>query len=111
MLSSVLPGLLLTTLALLLALNALGLSLQLGDRRAASRRPHHVLYFAVVAGTLLCTALAGWQGRAWWALLPALAALLGMARTRPGRPGHWRLALLASGLWLAGAWLAGSGPP
>ena len=35
-----------------------------------------------------------------------LALLLGMSRTRPGRPGHWRLAVVISVLYLGAAcWL------
>ncbi|QFP77323.1 hypothetical protein [Deinococcus sp. AJ005] len=100
------PALLLTGV-LLTALSLLGLSLQLDWRRGASRRPHHLLFFAVCAGVVICLALALAAGQRWWGLLPALALLMLMPRTRPGRAGHWRLALacaLAYGLGAWGAW-------
>jgi hypothetical protein len=92
--------------ALLLALMALGLSLQLGFRRHAARWPHHALYFVVILGTAGAAALAWRTGAAFWALAPALALLLGMARTRPGAAGHWRLALAAAAAYVLGAWRA-----
>lgn len=99
------PALLLTG-ALLAALSALGLSLQLGWRRNAPRRPHHLLFFAVCAGLVVCLALALAAGERWWALLPALTLLLLMPRTRPGRAGHWRLALTCALVYGLGAWAA-----
>ena len=100
---------LLTTGALLVTLLGLGLSLQLGWRRDRARWPHHALFFAVCAGTGLALALALLGGGRWWALLPALILLLGMTRTRPGRPGHWRLALLCAVAYGLGAALAWTG--
>ncbi|AIZ45547.1 hypothetical protein QR90_11330 [Deinococcus radiopugnans] len=97
---------LLLTGALLAALSGLGLSLQLGWRRDAARWPHHALFFIVCAGVLLCGALLGWRGGRWWALLPALALLLWMPRTRPGRADHWRLALGCALAYGLGAWAA-----
>lgn len=100
---------LLVTAALLLALLLLGLSLQLGWRRDSpdyrlARWPHHALFFAVCLGVGLSGVLAGTRGL--W-LLPALALLLSMPRTKPGRAGHWQRALacaLAFGAGLWGAW-------
>lgn len=92
------------TAALLLALLGLGLSLQLGYRRGAARWPHHALYFAVVAGTLVSALLAWTSGARAWALLPAALLLLGMPCTRPGTPGHWRLAVLAAAAYALGLW-------
>ncbi|MCY1702562.1 hypothetical protein [Deinococcus sp. SL84] len=97
---------LLLTAALLLALLTLGLGLQL-RRFAVARAWHHRLYFAVVAGVALSAALAWRAGAAYLWLLPALALLLLMPLTRPGRAGHWRLALacaLAFGAGMWGAW-------
>lgn len=85
-------GALLLTGPLLLTLLALGLRLQLGLPGAA-RRWHHLLFFAVCVGTLAAGILAGQRGL--W-LLPALLLLLLMPLTKPGRPGHWRLALLSA---------------
>ncbi|WP_412028498.1 hypothetical protein [Deinococcus yunweiensis] len=97
-------ALLTVTGGLLLVLMALGLSLQLGYRRTAARWPHHALYFAVVAGTAV-SALLGWRaGAAALALLPALALLLAMPLTRPGRAGHWRLAVLVLTAYVLGTW-------
>lgn len=95
---------LVVTGALLLALLALGLSLQLGYRRGAARWPHHALYFAVVAGTGVAAALTWRAGAAAWALLPALALLLTMPRTRPGTAGHWQRALVCALAYALGAW-------
>ncbi|WP_216325385.1 hypothetical protein [Deinococcus aestuarii] len=95
---------LLVTAALLGGLLALGLGLQLGRRRLRARWVHHALFFAVCAGVGLSGLLSGLRGLA---LLPALALLLLMPRTRPGRAGHWRLALgcaAAFGVGLWGAW-------
>jgi len=94
---------LLITAALLSALLALGLSLQLGWRRDAARWPHHALYFLTCAGTLLSLGLAWRAGSAAWALLPALLLLLSMPRTRPGRADHWQRALLGAAAFTAGA--------
>lgn len=99
---------LLVTAALLLALMTLGLSLQLGARRAA-RWPHHALFLAVSAGTGLAGTLSVRAGQAGWALLPALLLLLSMPRTRPGHAGHWQRALLCAGAYLGGAALAWGG--
>lgn len=100
---------LLTTGGLLLLLLGLGLSLQLGWRRDRARWPHHALFFAVCAGAVLSVALGALAGSRWWALLPALALLLGMTRTRPGRAGHWRLALVGAAAYGLGAALAWRG--
>lgn len=97
---------LLVTGALLAVLCGLGLGLQLGWRRAAPRAAHHLLFFAVCAGTVLGGALALLAGERWWALLPALALLLSMPGTRPGRAGHWRLALAAAAAYALGGWAA-----
>ncbi|MDO4264641.1 MAG: hypothetical protein Q4C67_10635 [Deinococcus sp.] len=97
---------LLLTAALLLALLGLGLGLQL-RRFAVARAWHHRLYFAVVVGVALSGLLAWRAGDAWLWLLPALSLLLLMPLTKPGRGGHWRLALacaLAFGLGLWRAW-------
>ncbi|GAA5533255.1 hypothetical protein [Deinococcus aluminii] len=97
---------LLLTAALLALLLLLGLSLQLGWRRDLARWPHHALFFAVCAGVLLSAGL-GWRaGARGWALLPALALLLTMPRTRPGRAGHWRLALVCALAFTVGLWAA-----
>ena len=96
--------LLLLTAGLLLTLLGLGLALQVGWRRDLARWPHHALFFAVCAGTLLSGLLAGRRGL--W-LLPALLLLLTMPRTCPGRTDHWQRALacaLAFGAGLWGAW-------
>ncbi|MBZ9715093.1 hypothetical protein [Deinococcus multiflagellatus] len=98
--------LLLLTGALLLALLALGLRLQLGWSQSRVRWPHHALFFAVCAGTLLAAVLAQLAGQRGWALGPALALLLAMPRTRPGRSDHWRRALACAGAYGLGAWLA-----
>ena len=92
------------TAGLLLALLGLGLSLQVGWRRDAARWPHHALFFAVCAGVLVSGVLAGRRGL--W-LFPALALLLSMTRTQPGRANHWQRALacaLAFGVGAWGAW-------
>ena len=88
--------------ALLVLLLGLGLSLQLGWRRGQARWPHHALFFAVCAGTALTAFLAWRAGGRGWALLPALALLLSMPATRPGRAGHWRLALLGAAAFVLG---------
>jgi cytochrome b561 len=102
------------TAGLLLALLALGLSLQLGadragpgrphSRRARARWPHHALFCLVVSGTALSGMRAARAGARGWALLPALALLLAMPRTRPGQAKHWRLALLCALAYTLGAW-------
>lgn len=97
--------------ALLLALLALGLSLQRGWKarnggRDRVRWPHHALFFLVVLGTALSALLSGRAGARGWALLPALGLLLAMPRTRPGQAGHWRLALLCALAYALGAWAA-----
>lgn len=95
---------LLLSAGLLTLLLLLGLSLQLGWRRDLARWPHHALFFAVCAGVLVAGLLAGLRGL--W-LLPALALLLTMPRTKPGRADHWQRALLcaaAFGLGVWGAW-------
>jgi hypothetical protein len=95
---------LLLSAGLLALLLLLGLSLQLGWRRDLARWPHHALFFAVCAGVLVAGLLAGLRGL--W-LLPALALLLTMPRTKPGRANHWQRALLcaaAFGLGVWGAW-------
>jgi hypothetical protein len=97
---------LLLTGILLAALSLLGLSLQLGWRRDAARWPHHALFFMVCAGLLAGGALVWRAGGRWWALLPALALLLWMPRTRPGRAGHWRLALICALAYGLGVWAA-----
>ncbi|GGL74167.1 hypothetical protein GCM10010840_10350 [Deinococcus aerolatus] len=97
---------LLVTGALLAVLSGLGLSLQLGWRRAAPRAAHHLLFFAVCAGVVAGGALASRAGERGWALLPALALLLRMPRTRPGRANHWRLALIGAVAYALGAWAA-----
>lgn len=98
---------LLVTALLLLGLLLLGLSLQLGWRRDMTRWPHHALFFAVCVGLLVSVVLTGLAGARWWALLPALALLLSMPRTKPGRANHWQRALacaLAFGLGVILAW-------
>jgi hypothetical protein len=94
------------TALLLLALLLLGLSLQLNWRKTALRWPHHALFFAVCAGVLLSGGLALGAGSRGWALLPALALLLLMPRTRPGKAGHWRLALACALAFAGGMWAA-----
>lgn len=96
---------LLVTGALLTVLLGLGLSLQLGWR-GVRRRVHHLLFFLVSAGTLLAAGLAWRDGARAWALLPALALLLSMPRTRPGRADHWQRALLGAAAFLCGALVA-----
>ncbi|SEJ68911.1 hypothetical protein SAMN04488058_11463 [Deinococcus reticulitermitis] len=54
-------------------------------------------------GVLTSALLARRAGRGGGALLPALALLLAMPRTKPGRAGHWRLALLVSAAFAWGA--------
>jgi hypothetical protein len=95
---------LLTTLLLLAALMGLGLGLQLGWRRLADRKAHHVLYFLITLGTVVTGMLALLTGQAWWPFLLLLALLLAMSRTRPGRPAHWRLALVIAVLYTGAAW-------
>ena len=88
---------LLTSWLLLTVLTLLGLSLQLRWWRGVGRGAHHVLYFLVVLGTLLTGVLARSGAQPWWPALLLLAPLLGVSRTRPGHPAHWRLAGL---IWL-----------
>jgi hypothetical protein len=97
-------GALTGTLLLLLALMLLGLNLQLGWRPGPARLVHHGLYFLICVGTVVTGALAVRGGQAWWPYVFLLALLLGMSRTRPGRPGHWRLAVVISVLYLGAAW-------
>ncbi|SMB90999.1 hypothetical protein [Deinococcus hopiensis] len=102
---------LLVTAALLAALLALGLRLQLWRRKNASRWLHHTLFFLVCLGVAL-TALLTWWAEGWrlggrgTALLPALALLLLMPRTQPGRANHWKLALCCAVAFGLGAWAA-----
>ena len=104
---SVLAG----TLLLLLVLMMLGLNLQLSPqgtarRRGPPRRMHHVLYFLVTLGTLAGGLLALFCHLVWWPFVSLLALLLGMSRTRPGTPAHWRLALLISVVYgVVAGWL------
>ncbi|BDP40958.1 hypothetical protein DAETH_09270 [Deinococcus aetherius] len=91
---------LLLTAALMAGLLTLGLGLQLGWRLTA-RWVHHALFFVVCVGAGLSGVLSGPRGLA---LLPALGLLLLMPRTRPGRAGHWRLALLCAAAFGAGMW-------
>ena len=93
-----------STLLLLAVLMTLGLNLQLGRRPLCARRAHHLLYFLICMGTLTTGTLAGLDGRVRWPFLALFALLLGMSRTRPGRPAHWRLAGLISLLYAAVAW-------
>lgn len=95
---------LLVTAALLVLLLGLGLSLQLGWRRNQARWPHHALFFAVCVGTALSAGLSWWAGGRGWTLLPALALLLLMPRTRPGQASHWRLALVCAAVYGLGVW-------
>ena len=97
-------GALLLTGALLTALLGRGLSLQLRWRRDLARWPHHALFFVVCVGTLLAALLSALAGGRWWALLPAFALLLSMARTRPGRADHWQRALACTLAYVLGAW-------
>ena len=92
------------TALLLTALLLLGLSLQLGWRRHVTRWLHHALFFAVCAGLTLSAGLYWRAGGRWWALLPALALLLSMPRTRPGRANHWQRALAAALAFALGVW-------
>lgn len=87
------------TLVVLALLMTLGFSLQRRWWAGVGRWPHHALYLLTCLGTLACAALAGGAGRAWWPFVTLLALLLGMSRTRPGRPGHWRLAVLVAAAW------------
>lgn len=96
---------LLCTGTFLMVLLGLGLRLQLG-LGGVQRRVHHLLFFLVSAGTLLAAALAWRDGARVWALLPALALLLSMPRTRPGRADHWRRALVCAAAFLTGALIA-----
>lgn len=84
--------------AALAGLLLLGTGLQRGWWRGA-RRWHHALYFVAAASGLLAAGLWTLAGRPPWAALPYLAALLLMPRTRPGSAAHWRLAVLAAGLY------------
>lgn len=95
---------LLLTASLLTALLALGLSLQRGRGRRVPRVTHHALFFAVCVSVGLTALLSGRAGTRGWALLPALGGLLLMPRTRPGRAGHWRLALACAAAFGLGAW-------
>ncbi|GBF05438.1 hypothetical protein DAERI_040198 [Deinococcus aerius] len=95
--------LLLLAAALLAALLALGLSLQLG-RRGIPRVTHHALFFAVCAVVGVAAFLSLRAGARGWALLPALGLLLLMPRTRPGRANHWGLALACAAAFGLGAW-------
>ncbi|MDB5045504.1 MAG: hypothetical protein JWQ08_1554 [Deinococcus sp.] len=97
---------LLVTALLLAVLLMLGLSLQLGLRKTTVRWPHHALFFAVCAGVVVSGGLALWEGSRGWALLPALALLLLMPRTRPGKAAHWRLALACAVAFVGGMWAA-----
>lgn len=54
-----------------------------------------------VAASMLLAGLA--HARAW-ALLPALALLMTMPCTRPGRSDHWQRALLCALAFGLGAW-------
>ena len=101
------------TVLLLAALTALGLNLQLSAgtqprptvrRRGLPRKAHHVLYFLVTLGTLASCVLAFFGHLAWWPFVPLLALLLGMSRTRPGTPAHWRLATLIAVFYGAAAY-------
>ena len=96
-------GLVVGSLSLLGLLMLLGLGLQLGWRRTSARWPHHALYFAVTVGTLAAGLLAVWSGRVWWPYLPLLGLLLGMSRTRAGKPGHWQLAVAVALAWVGSA--------
>ncbi|WP_424949901.1 hypothetical protein [Deinococcus sp.] len=89
------------TLALLLLLTLLGLYRQRGGRRGPPRAAHHVLYALTCLGTLATGVVAQASGRPWWPFTALLALLLGVSRTRPGRPAHWRLASLIAALYLA----------
>ena len=91
------------TLLLLAVLMLLGLNLQLGWRRSAARWPHHALYFLVTVGTLGAAVLAALAHRPWWPAALLTLLLLGMSRTRPGRPAHWRLALVVGVGWAGAA--------
>jgi len=96
---------LLGTAALLLGLLTLGLGLQ--QRRWRVARPvHHVLFFMVCGGVVLSALLAWWAPTRAGALLPALALLLTMPRTRPGGADHWRRALACAAAFGLGAWAA-----
>ncbi|MBZ9751318.1 hypothetical protein K7W42_10620 [Deinococcus sp. HMF7604] len=95
---------LLLTGALLLALLALGVQLQRGHRLGRARWLHHALFFAVCVGTALSGTLAVLSGAFGWALLPALALLLTMPRTRPGRADHWQRALACAAAFAVGVW-------
>lgn len=85
--------------AFLAGLLLLGTGLQRGWWRGAARVWHHALFFAAAASGLLAAGLWALAGRPPWAALPYLTALLLMPRTRPGSAAHWRLALLAAGLY------------
>lgn len=94
---------LLLTAALLAVVLTLGLGLQL-RRWQTARSWHHALYFAVVVGVALATALAWRAGVAWLWLLPALGLLLLMPLTKPGHRNHWALALACAAAFGVGAW-------
>lgn len=98
-------ALLLTALLLTLLL-MLGLSLQLRWRRDRTRWPHHALFFMVCAALVGAMGLVMRAGGRWWALLPALALLLSMPRTQPGKANHWGRALACTGAFVFGAWVA-----
>lgn len=89
---------------LLALLMLLGLARQTG--RPVPRQAHHLTYFAVCAATGGTAVYLQRQGKRGWALWPALALLLSMPRTQPGRPGHWQRALGCAALYLAGAAVA-----
>lgn len=99
---------LLVTGALLAALLRLGWYLQRGlggpGRREGDRWVHHALFLGVCVGVGLSGALAWRAGGSGAALLPALALLLSMPRTRPGRADHWQRALLCTAAFGVGAW-------
>lgn len=94
------------TAGLLAVLLLLGLSLQLGWRKDMARWPHHALFFAVCAGVAVSLALTWRAGERWWVLLPALALLLSMSQTKPGRANHWQRALVCAVLFTLGVWAA-----
>lgn len=98
-------GAMFLTSALLIWLLCLGVSLQMGWRKQQARWMHHALFIAVVVGVLVFMALAWRAGLAWWLLLPSLALLLTMPRTRPGRNDHWQRALMCAAAYVLGVLL------